>query len=335
MRYYDLKLTPPSGTKAKARHWTSYPKGLSGPFDPGALNIDFDILVYAEHAPAENSSITIEGVALQDLLQANQFGSQKGPFWTIEFSGGMGPGLPLNNPKQAGLILTGNIFQSFGNWQGTEMTLDLVFNPGDPHSIKNPGNVVLNWKKGTQLSQALANTFSTAYPGIKQQIDINSNLTLNHDEVGYYYDLTGLAKHIMGMTHSWGGNTSYPGVSIAMQKGAIQANDGSKTPATVQLSFLDFVGQPTWIKPNQILVKLVMRADLQLGSVIKFPAGMQNMPGFVQTTQASMPSSIKYKSAFQGQFNVIEIRHVGNFRTTDAAQWVTMAICVPEAAKSS
>jgi hypothetical protein len=325
LRYYDIIITPPSGSKAKARQWSSYPKGLTGPFDPGALNIEFDVLVYQNHVPDGGSSITIEGIALEDLLQADQFGSERGPYWTIEVSGGMGPGLPLNNPKQVGLLFKGDIYQSFGNWQGTEMTLEFVLNPGGG-TQDSPKPIVFNNKAGTPMKPALAQCFSTAFPGMKQQIDIGSNWVQNHDEVGYYHSLDGLAQAIADIT-----DPMFPdiqGVRITLQNGTIRVSDGTKKTNPIQIDFLDLVGQPTWIEIDTMQIKMVMRGDLDVGSSIKLPAGMQNIPGFVQTTAASLPSSQKYKSTFQGVFEIIGLRHLGNFRSSDGAQWVTIATCV-------
>jgi hypothetical protein len=44
----------------------------------------------------------------------------------IEIRTGMGKGLPLAKPSQAGPIMKGSNFQPFGNWTGTAMTLELV-----------------------------------------------------------------------------------------------------------------------------------------------------------------------------------------------------------------
>ncbi|MEB2545195.1 hypothetical protein [Burkholderia cenocepacia] len=74
-------------------------------------------------------------------------------------------------------------------------------------------------------------------------------------------------------------------------------------------------------------VKLVMRADIQLGTELLMPRGLQNTPGIVLTSSASMPSNQKYKSAFQGKFVVNDLRHIGNFRALDGASWVTVANC--------
>jgi hypothetical protein len=61
------------------------------------------------------------------------------------------------------------------------------------------------------------------------------------------------------------------------------------------------------------------------------PKGIQNAPGFVTTWASSLPSSLKYQSAFQNNFLVTEVRHVGNFRSSDAADWCSVFNCLANA----
>jgi len=300
------------------RQWTSHPGGV---FDPGALNVEFDIPVTTYGTPVGGQSITIEGVPLDDLLQAQQFAGMN-----LTMKGGMQAGLPLANPKQAGIITAGQVWQSFGNWEGTEMTLDLVLNPGQ-YTLDQPGNIVLNWTAGTPLAQALQQTLSVAYPNMPALINISAQLVQSHDEVHRCSTLDQLAQLLIEITQGNFLGAAYAGVQVSVQGGQIIVFDSTYEPNTVQLAFTDFVGQPTWIDVNVMQLKLVMRADLQLGTIVKMPQGLQSTPGIVLTSAASLPSNLKYKSAFQGSFSVIELRQIGNFRASDGASWATIVNC--------
>ncbi|HDR9834288.1 TPA: hypothetical protein QDC51_001042 [Burkholderia multivorans] len=244
----------------------------------------------------------------------------------MTMKGGMQAGLPLANPKQAGLIAAGQIWQSFGNWEGTEMTLDFVLNPA-LYTLDEPGNIVLNWTAGMTLAQALKQTLSVAYPTMPALINISDKLVQTHDEVHRCSTLEQLAQLLIEVTQGNFLGSDYAGVQVTIQAGQIVVYDSTYKPNTVQLAFTDFVGQPTWIALNVMQVKLVMRADIQLGSELLMPQGLQNTPGIVLTSSSSLPSSLKYKSAFQGKFSVIELRHIGNFRALDGASWATIANC--------
>lgn len=313
-RYYELSLTAPGAIKP-TRTWTTHPNGI---YDPAALQIEFDALVGPYGTPTGASTITVYGIALQDLTQAQQFAGM-----TLELKAGMKAGLPLVNPAQAGTILKGTIFQSFGNWEGVNQTLDFVVIPG-VYTLANPGNLLLDWSAGEELSDALKQTFSVAYPGVPVVMNMSTDLVQNHDEPHICATLDQLAQVVGDITEGIFDNR----VNIAIQAGKIVVYDNTYRPAPVQLNFNDFIGQPTWIAVNTIQVKTVSRADLQIGGLVKMPQGLQNAPGFVNTTSNSFPSSIKYKSTFQDNFIVQELRQVGNFRAADATQWATIINCV-------
>ena len=261
-----------------------------------------------------NSTIVVEGVDPVVLSNAQSFANQ-----TIELRAGMGPGLPLANPAQAGLILQGEVFQVFGNWEGTEQNITFVTIPS-PYTISNPGNIVLNWTAGTSLATALTNTLQTAYPNATLRVNI-SNTVLSHTEVHACATLTQLAQFLSGITTT--------DLTITANGSVITVADNIYKPAPKTLVFTDFVGQPMWLKPNQIQIRTVLRADIQVRDIIQMPQGFSNMPGFVQTTQQSMPSQINYTSAIKGQFYVFSIRHVGNLRQPNGNNWCTLINAAP------
>lgn len=328
MRYYEITLTNP-GNSTPARQWSSHPKGV---FDPGALEIEFDCQVTDFATATQAFTITIHGVSLQDISQAQQFGSQivngvPQPGMTFSLKAGMKAGLPLANPKQAGLLVVGEVIQSYGNWQGADMRLDLVVVPSS-YTINNPGNLVLNWQSGTTLSQALQNTLSVAYPNVPLSINLSNQLVQSSVETHFCSTLQGMAQCLRGITQGYFLGPSYGGVRITAHNGQVFVWDDSYTPPTIQLAFTDFVGQPTWIGPNTMVMKLVLRADLQPGTMVRMPQGMQNSPGSVGTKpQSQYPSSRSYQTAFQGTFLISELRHIGSFRTPDGSSWVTIATC--------
>lgn len=314
MRYYDLSIAV-EGSTTPFRRWTSHPNGT---FDPGALDIELDMPLLAYATPVGGQTVSIHGVPLDDLSQAQQFTGM-----TLTLYGGMQAGLPLANPSQSGLLIKGYILQSYGNWEGTDMTLDLVVYPSK-YTVNDAGNFVLNWKAHQPLDQALRASLSIAYPGMPIDINIGSNLANNFDEIGIYATLEDFSRIIGDITQ----NDFKQRVEIAMWGGKIFIYDSTHKPTAIQIEFTDLIGQPTWIEPNTMQIKTVMRADLQIGAKITMPKGFQNLPGFVNTTQASLPSSMKYQSAFQNDFQIVELRHIGHYRSHDSADWCTVFNCV-------
>lgn len=315
MRYYDVTVFQNGKV---FRQWSSHPNGK---FDPGAHNILLDIPVLNYDIATGGQTLTIEGPRLEDLQQSQQFTDMD-----IVIRGGMQAGLPLANPLQAGILTAGKIFQSFGNWEGTNMTLDFVLKPS-PFTLKTPGQLVLNWKAGTALNVALTQTLKTSFPDFTIVMNISPNLVLPGDVPGFYQTLEQLSAFLFDRTKGLLSPT-YQGVRIAIQGTRIIVWDNDKPPPPIKINFNDMIGQPTWIAVNTMQVMFVQRADLTIGTTITMPASMLNAPGFVQQTATAMPSNVKYSNTFPGKFTITELRHIGDYRNANGQSWVTVANCV-------
>jgi hypothetical protein len=332
MRYYSITIqdpktgqvvTPPGFTGLLGgATYTSY---INGQTLPGAWNVELDIPVIDAATSQGFGLIRVWGISLQEIGQANNLNGKN-----IKIYGGMQKGLPLANPAQAGLLVSGTIFQAFGNWVGVDMTLDLVIMPGPAGTASNPGgigtlkapkNIVLNWKAGTPLGQALQNALQTAYPGANVSVNINSSIVSPGDQIGYYPTLEQLAQYVRQASKDIVKTANYAGVSIVpLPNGGFSAFDGSAAPSGTpkMIAFQDLIGQPTWLEAPNISIKTMMRADLSVGQQITLP------PTLTINTQAAASSLVNQKAAFQGGFTIISLRHVGNFRQSTADAWVTV-----------
>ncbi|MHB8388148.1 MAG: hypothetical protein ACYDBH_01045 [Acidobacteriaceae bacterium] len=326
MRYYKIALS--GGNLSQPVSWTSHPNGLYSPPDPGALDIELDMLIYPEGTPMGASSVTIHGVPLIDLFQGNMFAGS-----TMTFDAGMGKGLPLSDPKQAGRIFQGIVFQSFGNWVGTEMSLDLV--PiADIHNSANPAKINFVYQANSNFGAAIQRALEASYPTASSvTVTISPNVVFPFDMAHNSDDLGQFAIYLQNITNGMLGPT-YPGVSLVYQDGEILVSDWSQQTREIQISFRDLVGQPTLIEANLIQIRTVLRSDIKVGSLISLPSGAASLPGFVQTTYASMPSSIKYKTTFSGQFIVQQVRQIGHYRMPDGNAWISVFNAVPLASAS-
>lgn len=313
-RYYDISITVP-GDVAPIKSWTSHPNGV---YDPQAQNVLFDLFAYNYSTPKGASTVSIEGITIGDIGEANSWTGM-----TLQVKGGMKKGLPLANPLQAGTLLTGQIFQAWGNWEGTDMTLDFVM-LASPFTFDVPGNFVLNWKKGAPVSGAISSMLAGAFPDSPRVINVSPNRVLDHDAMGYYHTLEEVSTALSALTAGQFG-PSDRGVLITLRgDGGIVVTDGTQANNPVKLNFNDFIGQPAWIAPYQIQLKLVLRADLSVGTTLIMPTAIKNKPGIVTTQSASLPSYTKQNIIFQGNFIVTSLRHVGNFRDANGAGWITL-----------
>jgi len=80
-------------------------------------------------------------------------------FKSIKVYGGFQKGLPLANRRRPACSCKATS-ATFGNWQGTDMSLDLIISPGVPPAADAtavpPKNLSLNWKKGQNASEAIS-----------------------------------------------------------------------------------------------------------------------------------------------------------------------------------
>jgi hypothetical protein len=338
MRYYSLVVSDPASglvwkpssnglgfTKsAGGSTFTSFVNGMT---DPGALNIEADMPVSAWNQSQGRQWIRVWGIGLPMLAYAANLNGAN-----VTLSAGMQAGLPLATATkgQAGVILQGTVFQSFGNWQGTEQTLELVTNP----SAESVGNIGFNWPAGTSLSQAitvsLAQAFSPPNSPVKYtpNVNIGANLMRADTQPGTYPNLYAFASYLNEISLQTGrqiyGN-SYAGVQINIVGNTINVYDGqgAQPAKVIQLAFQDLIGQPTWISATQVSFKTVLRSDIGLGMQVKFPPSIASPYALTSAGAATPNAPVSNKISFQKPFIVNDAHHYMNARQPDAESWNT------------
>jgi hypothetical protein len=326
MRFYRIVITDPDGNEVRPSSLGGLPlTSLSpdGSFNPGALNIEFDIPVTQFHTPKGAGFLKIWGLGLKDLGAAfNLNPSLDGKkYHQIAIYGGMSRGLPLANPSQARLLAQGEIIQSFGNWRGVEQTVDIKFTPTTV-SLPRDVNFTLNWKANTLLSDALRQTLQNALPSQTLEINISPRLVQNHDEPGIYRNLEQLSTYLNSVSKTIITDDNYPGVGISSDGATIRVFDATTQTPPVAISFTDLVGQPTWIEQFKIQTQFVLRGDLDVGGYVIMP------PTLATTTvasQAGLAGGPARQLTFSGKYQILGLHHYGNFRQSDAASWITVA----------
>lgn len=324
MRFYTLDINnPTTGKPVLASSMGGQPISSllpGGAHNPAALNLEFDIPFQAFFTPDSSAAwVRIWGLSLKDLGAAFNLNGMN-----VSLTAGMSKGLPLANPSQQGLLLKGKVLQAFGNWVGLDQTVDMNFTPqtGTPSSQLN---FPFSWKAGTQMSTAIQQTLATGMPGNKIKIAIDPSLVIGYDEQGFYQSLQQFNDYLNARSKALIKKSTYRGITISTKGDTLVVTDGSVAiddKDVTTILFQDLIGQPTWIGTNSISAKLVLRGDLTIGGMVKFPQGPQ------QTTIASNSGFSPYqnpgqKTTFQGKYLISTIHHYGNFRQADAASWNT------------
>lgn len=312
MRYYDIAITGgPSFTSL-----------VNGRTSPGALNVEMDVFAFNYSTPSGGGTdvqswVRIWGVPLSLISQASDLNGKE-----IIIKGGMAKGLPLATAaaNQAGVLVRGKIYPAFGNWIGTDMTLDLVLSPYTGSAV-TPTNVTQDWKKNTKMSDAIKATLKTALPNLKPKIEISDKLILPYDSPWVYQTLQQFADFCRTISVSILGagasNSKYPGVNMTIKGDTVYVYDGTQSSGqkSKAIQFRDMIGQPTWLGA-EINFKTMMRADLQIGDIIEMPNAIP-----IQTPLSSLART---RPTFRGKYQVTQARHLGNYRQPDAGSWATV-----------
>lgn len=322
MRYYDLKILDinpdGSGSGAVLKQYTSTNDGtVTGQNNGAALKIEFDIPVASYSSPMGGSFIKVWGIDFTDISSTKNWTNKQ-----IQFSAGLTKGLPLANPSQAGLMFVGNVLQAFGNWQGTQLSLDILVYAGGG-TPNTPLNLYWNWVKGQPMANALEQILTLVFKR-PPTIRINPNLVFTETQVGYYIDLTALGKYVYNQSLKIINDPAYNGVQIVNNQGNLIVYDNTVTATEItQLDLNDFVSQPTWIQLNEMQMDLVLRTDLQVGDFI-------NLPPYTNPINTAQSYSIYRNDAtFDSTqpLQVQRIRHLGSSRQLDANSWKTVVNC--------
>jgi hypothetical protein len=312
VRYYDIV--------AGSLKYTSL--GANGS-NPGALNIECDIGISPGDVVTNGSFVRVWGIDIADIKACKDLYGQQ-----FTMKAGMQAGLPLANAAQSGVISNATIFRAFGNWILTDMTVDFILQPSGsvgtppgtgPHPVSKPQPIILNWKKGQPLIGALQQALSTAFPNFKIAMNIGKYIAPS-DQIGFHHGLANFSYFLRRYTQMLSGKD---GVSLTPFNGVMTAHDETYQQTGGTINYQDLIGQPTWVDLNQISIKTVMRADLRVGQTITLPQTIVTNTvngGVSQGASGSPLQSLTY----QGQFSIVSLRHLGNFRQPDAASWCTV-----------
>lgn len=324
MKYYRLEITKPDGTTPRDDDGNPI-----GPFDtsktPGrGLHIDFDALITGYDVASSGTMIAIFGLPISMLRQSVKL---NGCQLTLE--AGFSSGLPLANPSQKGLIVSGQIYNPYANWIGTHQSLNLIVNPSPLLNDEGQAlSITISGKEGDKLSDVLRRALEISFPGFELDIEISEKLVLAEDENGVYPRIAQLAAVIRSWSFSKINAESYTGVQMVMQNQKIRVFDNTIAESKLGTKILaqELIGQPTWIGPTQVSFKCPMRADLRCGDVIELPKNITSGPFSILSVNSSRSlAALRNTVNFSGAFLITSVRHVGQYLNPDNSNsWVTI-----------
>lgn len=188
----------------------------------------------------------------------------------------------------------------------------------------SPVNLAYNWKQGTTLESALRQVLSIAFPKTVITGSLNPSLVHTEDAPFVYRTLGQLGEFALKTSKSIISDPAYMGVQIVPTATGFHLFDGTVIPVAKEISYLDMIGNSTWVDQGTIQLKTVLRADLNVGDIIDLPPRLNIVQNANSYTWA------RNTSAFTGKYMITSIRHLGNSRQPDANSWCTVIECIDQ-----
>src|SRR4029077_7632855 len=138
------------------------------------------------------------GISREEISQAMSLTNK----W-ITVYGGMRKGLPLANPEQSQVpMVRGYIQQAYGNWQGTEQTLNLIINGAFEGRSGDDMNFSFLWRANTPLDDMLKTAMAAAMPQVNVETLISPDVKFDYDQAGYHGALADFGQFLKQVTNT-------------------------------------------------------------------------------------------------------------------------------------
>ena len=308
-RYFNIIVSDESG-REKA-HWFSHDR--DGYLKDGALRIELTAtttsLAFAD--TEGNTLLKVYGLPLKDMFQQSNYTQN-----FIKIYGGMKKGLPFAKPEQAGLLVQGQIYPCYPQWEGTQQWLEFIILGSANNSPLEPKNLIFEWKKGQKLAEALKQTFNEYHSKITIK-----DIVAPADMHGGYTRYSVLADFIKNWSLANIKDKDYKGVNIffSLNDGFTITDYTTKSEnSVIEFGITDFIGQPTWLDKGTLQCKTIARGDCHVDDIIKLPDKM------LIAVSANAAIAEMDRLSFKGNFRIIGINHKLDSRNPSGDSWVSI-----------
>ncbi|MCU5774729.1 hypothetical protein N5923_21745 [Erwiniaceae bacterium BAC15a-03b] len=323
MRYYRLEIADKYGRPAIARDGT-----LIGPFDTAGsagrgLHIDFDAMIAGYDVIKSGTKISLYGLPASMLSQSVQLNG-----YHLKLKAGFTQGLPLANPGQADWIISGEIYNCYANWIGTEQSLNFIVNPSPLLNDEGQSTcITLSGKRGDNLGKVVEQALKRAYPKCEVITTVSNKLVLPEDATGVCPRMEPLATTARSMSKDIINDDGYSGVQVVVADDVIHVFDNWWVSGEGDKPILpqELIGQPTWAGLKLVSFKCPLRADLRCGDKISLPKNILSAPSSLLSVNNEQANPMLRNNVnFSGLFLITAVRHVGKYLSADSSNaWVT------------
>lgn len=340
MRWYTIKFTRTIYSNYSSKIPYVYSSlDANGLPNPGALEVEFDIVNAMGHYIGPAAHLRIRNVPLQICQQARAYQWTKVEIFGGFFNNGLS-GFKLANQEQSGSLGFGYVQACIPNYMGTEMVMDFIIVPtvvGNPDiglpstdAPNSPKDYLFNWKIGQSFIDAVKQTFAKPL-NLKLIGEVDPRIKNNTDKpiiaqkstfADFSIYLKKLTSNIVNPPIA-GKVQEYNGVNMIFKSfDTVLIFDDTTASSTVQLKVEDFIGQPSIYSPQNLDVQSIhpLRSDLLMPLSVKFP----NISTLISSSVGSVAGAQeKPLTASTAELRIKQVRHIGKFRDSSAQGWAT------------
>lgn len=311
----------------------------SGNFNPGALEVKFDIVNAVGHLIGKSGHLRIHNVPLSICQRARYYQGLD----IVIYAGFMNnptTGFKLVRPKQSGVIGWGKVQACIPNYMGTEMVMDFIIIPsftGSPELSVPPSRTSTPtkpynflWKPNTSFIEAVKATFNplgiTVTGSVDSRVLNNTNRPIDLMNSTYYQfaNFINTKTRVIVNQPLPTEQQTYDGVEMTFtDPKTVFLSDNTGGRDTVRLEIDEFIGQPSIFTPYGLQIQSVhpLRSDVLVSGYVQYPAisaqvGLLPVAG---TQNRPLTGSNK-------KLKVNQVRHIGTFRDTSPQGWATYVI---------
>lgn len=338
MRWYNITFTRKPGTPVNPNLPLIYSSIDSlGNNNPGALEVDFDIINASGRFIGKSSHLRIHNVPLSICQQAQNYQGLEVKI-SGGFLGGVSSGFQLARRWQAGVIGFGKVQACIPNYMGTELVMDFVIIPsaaGSPEldlsdtAVSNaPRSYVFKWEKGQSFIEAMRTTFKAL--DIKVKGKVSDKVKINTTQVDITWAGGSYNQFCMFINdrtrnlvepNTPQAKQTYAGVEMTfVAKDTVLVYDNTIGGGVIELQADEFIGQPSIFTPIGLQVQSIhpLRSDIIVSGYVQYPN--------ISTLIGALPvagTQNKPITASNKKLWVSQVRHIGRFRDTSAQGWAT------------
>lgn len=320
MRFYEISIDGTTWFKLDEQH-------------ASALRLVFNISNYNEFSPSSNLNfITLYNTPLSFIKAVESFKGKKVVLKAGLKNIGFSSRIYKDTASLSDTLFEGAISSAFTQFNGREVATTFLLGELEQYVLQENFEYQINTDNpiANEVKNALLAMFKIK--GLSVQVDPNtlSVKSQTTQTLKIKPDKASPLQAVAAFCMKYGLSLSVSGLSIGIHK---KDATSENSLVTHHLKAQDFLSQPQYENLSLVSMGLVMKPALTIGQTIIIPPEVTlNAEAFISDiAQLNAVTSLQQNkplSLIGGTFEIIQVNHIGDSRSTSAENWSTQVLAV-------